>query len=263
MSGAAGSEGGAPTPPAPVTPAEITAQVLARFDSTPDPRLRRDHARPGRPPARLRHRGRADRGGVGGGDRDAHRDRPHHRREAPGVHPLVGHARGLDAGRRARPPGARAGRPSRPCSGPSTSPGSPLRPYGADIAEQEAGTPAWVHGRVLDLDGDADRRRRARRLAERRQRALRGAGRRRPRRPPARPLPDRRRGPLRLPRGAPRPLPDPRRRAGGADAERDRPPSLAARPRPHRRPRRGLSRASPPTSSTPRASTSTTTPSSP
>ena len=30
-------------------------------------------------------------------------------------------------------------------------PGSPLRDYGADIAEQEAGTPAWVHGRVVDV----------------------------------------------------------------------------------------------------------------
>jgi catechol 1,2-dioxygenase len=34
--------------------------------------------------------------------------------------------------------------------GPFYVPGSPLRAYGADIAEQEAGMPAWVHGRVLD-----------------------------------------------------------------------------------------------------------------
>ncbi|MDX6565077.1 MAG: hydroxyquinol 1,2-dioxygenase, partial [Gaiellales bacterium] len=34
--------------------------------------------------------------------------------------------------------------------GPFYVPGSPLRAFGADIAEQEAGTPAWVHGRVLD-----------------------------------------------------------------------------------------------------------------
>jgi len=31
--------------------------------------------------------------------------------------------------------------------------GSPLREFGANIAEQEAGTPAWVHGQVLALDG--------------------------------------------------------------------------------------------------------------
>ena len=37
--------------------------------------------------------------------------------------------------------------------GPFYVPDAPLREYGATIAEQEAGTPAWVHGRVLDLDG--------------------------------------------------------------------------------------------------------------
>jgi catechol 1,2-dioxygenase len=37
--------------------------------------------------------------------------------------------------------------------GPFYVAGSPLREYGADISEQEAGTPAWVHGRVLSLDG--------------------------------------------------------------------------------------------------------------
>ncbi|HVW46225.1 MAG TPA: dioxygenase, partial [Solirubrobacterales bacterium] len=37
--------------------------------------------------------------------------------------------------------------------GPFYVAGSPLRPYGANIAEQEAGTPAWVHGRVLDTAG--------------------------------------------------------------------------------------------------------------
>jgi hydroxyquinol 1,2-dioxygenase len=34
--------------------------------------------------------------------------------------------------------------------GPFYVPESPLREHGANIAEQEAGTPAWVHGRVLD-----------------------------------------------------------------------------------------------------------------
>ena len=37
--------------------------------------------------------------------------------------------------------------------GPFYVPGSPLRERGASIAMQEAGVPAWVHGRVLDLDG--------------------------------------------------------------------------------------------------------------
>ena len=34
--------------------------------------------------------------------------------------------------------------------GPFYVPGSPLRPYGASIAERPGGTPAWVHGRVID-----------------------------------------------------------------------------------------------------------------
>jgi hydroxyquinol 1,2-dioxygenase len=38
--------------------------------------------------------------------------------------------------------------------GPFYVPGSPLRDYGADIAEEEAGIPAWVHGRILSVDGE-------------------------------------------------------------------------------------------------------------
>jgi catechol 1,2-dioxygenase len=37
--------------------------------------------------------------------------------------------------------------------GPFYVPGSPARSYGESIAEEPAGTPAWVHGRVLDLSG--------------------------------------------------------------------------------------------------------------
>jgi hydroxyquinol 1,2-dioxygenase len=36
--------------------------------------------------------------------------------------------------------------------GPFYVPDAPLREYGASIAAHEAGVPAWVHGRVLDLD---------------------------------------------------------------------------------------------------------------
>jgi hydroxyquinol 1,2-dioxygenase len=38
--------------------------------------------------------------------------------------------------------------------GPFFVPDSPLRRYGANIAEQAAGDPAWVHGRVLSVDGE-------------------------------------------------------------------------------------------------------------
>jgi catechol 1,2-dioxygenase len=38
--------------------------------------------------------------------------------------------------------------------GPFYLPGAPLREYGANLAAEPAGTPALVHGRVLDLDGN-------------------------------------------------------------------------------------------------------------
>jgi len=37
--------------------------------------------------------------------------------------------------------------------GPFYVPGAPIRDYGANIAEEAAGVPAWVHGRVLDIAG--------------------------------------------------------------------------------------------------------------
>jgi hydroxyquinol 1,2-dioxygenase len=37
--------------------------------------------------------------------------------------------------------------------GPFYVPGSPARGYGESLADGQAGTPAWVHGRVLDIDG--------------------------------------------------------------------------------------------------------------
>jgi hydroxyquinol 1,2-dioxygenase len=38
--------------------------------------------------------------------------------------------------------------------GPFYVPGSPLRGFGESIAAEPAGVPAWVHGRVLDLEGE-------------------------------------------------------------------------------------------------------------
>jgi catechol 1,2-dioxygenase len=37
--------------------------------------------------------------------------------------------------------------------GPFYVPGSPLREFGAQLAEEPAGEPAWVHGRVVDVEG--------------------------------------------------------------------------------------------------------------
>ena len=55
------------------------------------------------PPPRGRPRGRADRGGVARGDSVPHAHRTDVRRQAPGVHPALGHARRVDAGRRHQP----------------------------------------------------------------------------------------------------------------------------------------------------------------
>ncbi|HVM56116.1 MAG TPA: dioxygenase [Gaiellaceae bacterium] len=37
--------------------------------------------------------------------------------------------------------------------GPFYTPGAPLKEYGASLASEPAGDPAWLHGRVLSLDG--------------------------------------------------------------------------------------------------------------
>jgi catechol 1,2-dioxygenase len=55
----------------------------------------------------------------------------------------------VDALAHEKPPGATEST----VLGPFYVPGSPLREYGASIIEQSGGEPAWVHGRVLDLDG--------------------------------------------------------------------------------------------------------------
>ena len=91
--------------PGPTRPEEITARAVASFDGCDDARPARDRA--GASCATCT-RSRRDVGlterGVGGRHPHPHRHRPHHRRQAPGVHPLVGLARPLDARRRAREP---------------------------------------------------------------------------------------------------------------------------------------------------------------
>ena len=149
-------------------PADITAEVIELR------RLRRraaarDHAEPRPPPARLRHRGRADGGGV------ARRRSPSS--PPPATSPTIA-ARSSSSGPTrsgSRCSSTRSRTRARPGATESTVLGPVLRP-GRAAARATAttsrpsrpATPAWVHGRVLDLDGTADRRRRARRLAERR-----------------------------------------------------------------------------------------------
>ena len=92
-----------------VTEDNITELAAARWGTAHDPRLARDHAGAGAPPARLRPRGPAHRARVDGRDPVADAHRADQRREARGVHPRLGRAGPVDAGRPDEPP-ARQGR---------------------------------------------------------------------------------------------------------------------------------------------------------
>jgi hydroxyquinol 1,2-dioxygenase len=136
----------------PVAPEAITAQVLARLGSTPDPRLREiigalvSHLH-----AFVTEVGLTEEEWAAaiatltatGEITDERRQEFILFSDTLGVSMLV------DALAHRAPSGATEST----VLGPFYVPDSPLRGYGADIAEQEAGTPAWVHGRVLDLEG--------------------------------------------------------------------------------------------------------------
>ena len=137
---------------APVSPAAITAQVLARFESTPDPRLREImqslvshlHGFVGEVGLTEEEWAAAIATLTATGEiTDDKRQEFILWSDTLGVSMLV------DAIANASPSGATEST----VLGPFYVPDSPLREQGADIAEQEAGTPAWVHGRVLDLGG--------------------------------------------------------------------------------------------------------------
>ena len=116
----------------------------------------------------------------------------------------------VDALANLRPPGATEST----VLGPFYVPGAPEHGYGQDIAVEPAGLPTWVHGRVLDLDGepiagaelDVWQNGDDRLYAVQKPEGARG--------PLARAVHDPRRRLLRLPRGAPGAVPDPRRRPG-------------------------------------------------
>lgn len=135
-----------------VSPEEITAMVISRLESTPDPRLREimralvAHLHAFVSEVGLTEREWAE--GIEvltatGAITDDKRQEFILFSDTLGVSMLV------DALAHPAPTGATEST----VLGPFYVPGSPLREYGAAIAEQEAGTPAWVHGRVLDLDG--------------------------------------------------------------------------------------------------------------
>jgi hydroxyquinol 1,2-dioxygenase len=136
----------------PVSPEAITAQVLARFGSTPDPRLREiigalvAHLHAFITEVELTEEEWAAAIATltaTGEITDAKRQEFILWSDTLGVSMLV------DALSHRLPAGATEST----VLGPFYVAGSPLRPHGADIAEQEAGVPAWVHGRVLGLGG--------------------------------------------------------------------------------------------------------------
>jgi hydroxyquinol 1,2-dioxygenase len=137
---------------APVSPAAITEQVLARFGSTPDPRLREImralvahlHAFVTEVELTEEEWAAAIATLTATGEiTDSKRQEFILWSDTLGVSMLV------DALAHRAPSGATEST----VLGPFYVADSPLREYGADLAEQEAGTPAWVHGRVLDLEG--------------------------------------------------------------------------------------------------------------
>ena len=144
----------APDQTAPKTPEELTADVLASFDGCEDARLREIMQ------ALVRHlhgfvlevgltppewEGAIQTLTRTGHITDERRQEFILWSDSLGVSMLV------DALENTVPAGATEST----VQGPFYVPGSPLREYGADIAQEpDAGVPALVHGRVLDLDGE-------------------------------------------------------------------------------------------------------------
>jgi catechol 1,2-dioxygenase len=135
-----------------VAPEEITAAVIARFDACPDPRLREitqalvAHLHGFVTDVGLTEAEWAQAIGAltaTGHITDDKRQEFILWSDTLGVSMLV------DALAHPAPDGATEST----VLGPFYVAGSPLREYGANIAEQEAGVPAWVHGRVLDTSG--------------------------------------------------------------------------------------------------------------
>ena len=171
-------------------------------------------AQPRGAPARVRLRGRADRGGVVRRDRLPHPDRSHHRRQATGVHPAVRRARAVDAGSRPQP---RNPRRRDPLHGVRAVLRRRLAAVRQRRRHRQRGPGRPLPGPGTDPVGDrrARRGRADRGLAGRRRRLLRRPARRPRRAPRARPSGLRARRPLLVLVGQAAVLPDPLRRPGG------------------------------------------------
>ena len=129
----------------------LTDAVVARLKDVDNPRFKQLMTSAGEAPARVRARGAAHRGGMVRGHQVPHRGRPEVRRQAPGVHPALRHARPVDDDRRAQPQDACPARPRRRCSGRSSRTARKEYEYGGDLREGATmkGEDVWVTGRVL------------------------------------------------------------------------------------------------------------------
>ena len=136
------------------TPAEITASVVERFDACPDARLRQLM----QSLAKHLHAFAAD---VELTEEEWHvairmlTETGHITDERRQEFILWSDTMGLSMLVDAMAHELPAGATESTVLGPFDVPGSPVREHGANIAEQEAGLPAWVHGRVLSIDGSA------------------------------------------------------------------------------------------------------------
>ena len=119
--------------------------------------------------------------------------------------------------------------------GPFYAAGSPERANGESMLDDDdRGDKVVVRGTITNADGEPLDGRRARLLAEQHRRVVHGAeGRRAERVQPARHLPHRRRRQVRDPHGAPGQVPDPARRPGRPAAQGQQPRVDAARSPPH------------------------------
>jgi catechol 1,2-dioxygenase len=138
----------------PITPQQITDQVLASFDATPDPRRRElmkafvSHLHAFVTEVELTEEEWAR--AIGALTATGHLT-DDKRQEFILWSDTLGVSMLVDSIANAVPSGATEST----VLGPFYVADSPLREPGANMAEQEAGVPAWVTGRVLDLEGRA------------------------------------------------------------------------------------------------------------
>jgi hydroxyquinol 1,2-dioxygenase len=139
--------------PTRTTPADITAAVIASFDHADDPRLRELM----QALARHLHAFASEvslteeewQAAIGALTATGHIT-DERRQEFILWSDALGLSMLVDALANPLPPGATEST----VLGPFYVPGSPKREYGESMASEPAGTPAWVHGRVLDTDGE-------------------------------------------------------------------------------------------------------------